>query len=180
MIIDEMKVNSSIALRLLVLEDSPIIYTAINENRTHLRKWLPFVDSTKSQKDTLSFVKSIVDDVERRQEIFTIWYKNEFAGLIGLKDFDYLNRKVEIGYWLTEKMTGKGIITLSVERIMHFIFDELELNRIQIKCGVGNISSSAVPKRLGFSFEGIERQGERHLSKYIDLEIYSFLREEWK
>lgn len=180
MIATELIVNSSIILKLLTIDDASVIYNAINENRGHLRKWLPFIDNTKSIKDTLSFVKSIVDDVERRQEIFTIWYKNEFAGLIGLKDFDYLNRKVEIGYWLIEKMTRKGIITQSVERIMQFIFEKLELNRIQIKCGVGNFLSAAVPKRLGFYFEGVELQGERHINKYIDLEIYSFLRRDWK
>lgn len=180
MIVNELIVNSNIELKILKIDDSSIIYHAIDENRTHLRKWLPFVDHTKSEKDTMSFVKSIVDDVERRQEIFTIWVQNEFAGLLGLKEIDYLNRKVELGYWLIEKMTGKGIITLSVERIMVFIFENLELNRIQIKCGVGNFSSSRVPKRLGFSFEGIERQGERHHNRFIDLEIYSLLRQEWK
>lgn len=179
MIINDIIVNKDIVLKLITLNDAEIVYNAINENRTHLRKWLPFVDTTRSVKDTHSFIKSIVDDVERRQEIFTIWYKNEFAGLIGLKDLDYLNRKTEIGYWLTEKMTQKGIITLSVQELLHFIFTELELNRVQIKCGVGNIASSNVPKRLGFTFEGIERQGERHYNKYLDLEIYSILLHEW-
>ena len=179
MIPNKLVVNSSIVLKELEIEDAPIIFNAIDSNRAHLRTWLPFVDSTKALKDTLSFVKSIVNDSERRQEIFTIWFKNEFAGLIGLKDCDYLNRKVEIGYWLTEPMTGKGIITQSVEEIMRFVFEKLELNRIQIKCGVGNSSSSAVPKRLGFSYEGIEKQGERHFNKYIDLEVYSFLRQDW-
>jgi len=180
MIVNELIVNSNIELKILTVDDSPIIYRAIDENRSHLRKWLPFVDHTKSEKDTLSFVKSIVDDVERRQEIFTIWYQNDFAGLLGMKEIDYLNRKVELGYWLIEKMTGKGIITLSVERIIVFTFEKMELNRIQIKCGVGNFLSSAVPKRLGFSLEGIEREGERHNNRFIDLEIYSLLRHEWK
>jgi ribosomal-protein-serine acetyltransferase len=179
MIFSELQVNQSISLRLLKQEDAQIIFQAIDENRPHLRKWLPFVDQTRSVKDTLSFTKSIVDDVERRQEVFTIWYKDEFAGLIGMKEIDYLNRKVELGYWLIEKMTHQGIVTLSVEKMMDFIFQKLQLNRIQIKCGVGNLSSSAIPKRLGYSLEGIERQGERHLSRYIDLEIYSILREDW-
>lgn len=179
MILNELKVNQYLMLQVLKDEDAPTIFRAIDENRPHLRKWLPFVDQTKTVKDTFAFVKSIVDDVERRQEVFTLWYNDEFAGLIGMKDIDYLNRKVELGYWLIEKMTHKGIITHSVEKMMEFIFVKLQLNRIQIKCGVGNHSSSAIPKRLGFSFEGIERQGERHVSHYIDLEIYSMLREDW-
>ncbi|MFA9391451.1 MAG: GNAT family N-acetyltransferase [Prolixibacteraceae bacterium] len=180
MIVNELIVSTSITMKLLKIKDASMIYHEIDQNRIYLRKWLPFVDSTRSVNDTLTFVKAIAEDVEHRQEIFTIWYQNEFAGLIGLKDFDFLNRKVEIGYWLIEKMTRKGIITQSVERIMTFLFEKMEINRIQIKCGVGNSASSAVPKRLGFEYEGIERQGERHRNKFIDLEIYSFLKENWK
>jgi ribosomal-protein-serine acetyltransferase len=177
--ITELNVNPDLILKILELADNQIIYNAIDQNRSYLRKWLPFVDMTLSENDTRSFVKSIVDDVERRQEIFTIWYKNGFCGLVGLKDIDYLNRKIEIGYWLIEKMTGKGIITQSVEKLISFIFETLEMNRIQIKCGVGNSKSSFIPKRLGFTFEGIERQGERHRSDYINLEVYSLLKKEW-
>jgi ribosomal-protein-serine acetyltransferase len=176
----ELIVDQSITLKNLAISDSQIIFNAIDQNRYHLRKWLPFVDMTRTEKDTLSFVKSIVDDVERRQEIFTIWLNNEFCGLLGLKDIDYLNRKIEIGYWLTEKMTGKGIMIRSVEKIIHFIFEKLEMNRVQIKCGVGNSKSSAIPKKMGFQFEGTERQGERHHVRYIDLEVYSLLKKEWQ
>lgn len=177
--ITELVVDPTITLKILELSDSTVIFNAIDQNRYFLRKWLPFIDMTRSEKDTLSFVKSIVDDVERRQEIFTIWYNNEFCGLVGLKDIDYLNRKIEIGYWMIEKMTGKGIMIRSVERIIRFIYEELEINRIQIRCGVGNDTSAAIPKKLGFLCEGIERQGERHHTKYIDLKVYSLLKVEW-
>lgn len=177
--ITELIVNDIITLKVLELADSQTIFNAIDQNRNHLHKWLPFVDMTRSENDSRSFVKSIVDDVERLQEIFTIWYNNDFCGLVGLKDIDYLNRKIEIGYWLTEKMTGKGIMIQTVEKIIEFIFENLEMNRIQIKCGVGNIKSSAVPKKVGFIFEGVERQGERHQNNYIDLEVYSLLKGEW-
>ncbi len=161
------------------IDDAETIFTAIDQNREHLSYWLPFVGQTKSVKDTYTFVKSIVDGIERRQEVFTAWHHDEFAGLIGLKDIDYLNRKLEIGYWLVKKMTGKGIVSRSVEKLIRYAFSELEMNRIQIKCGVGNYTSAAVPKRLGFVLEGIERQGERHISRYIDLEIFSLLKKEW-
>jgi ribosomal-protein-serine acetyltransferase len=177
--ITEIIINSEITLKILDLTDSQTIFNAIDQNRNHLRKWLPFVETTRSENDTRSFIRSIVDDVERRQEIFTIWFNNDFCGLVGLKDIDYLNRKIEIGYWLIEKMTGKGIMLQSVEKIIEFIFEILEMNRIQIKCGVGNVKSSAVAKKAGFIYEGIERQGERHQNNYLDLEVYSLLQKEW-
>lgn len=172
-------VGKSIVLSPIEIKNTQTIYDAIDRNRTFLRHWLPFVDATKSVQNTRAFVKSIVDNAEWRQEVFTINYNNEFAGLIGLKDIDYLNHKAEIGYWLIENMTGKGIATQSVEKLVSFCFRKMEMNRICIKCAVKNTPSSNIPKRLGFNFEGIERAGERNATSYFDLEVYSVLKNEW-
>jgi len=114
-----------------------------------------------------------------RDEVYVSWYKNEFAGLIGFKDIDRVNDKVEIGYWLIEKMTGKGIATAATRKMVNLAFRNMNMNRVQIKCGVGNLKSSAIPRRIGFLFEGIERNGERHNRSYINLEVFSLLRTEW-
>ncbi|MDA3878951.1 MAG: GNAT family protein [Prolixibacteraceae bacterium] len=172
-------VDKSIVLKPMEHDDAQTIFDAIDGNRVFLRRWLPFVDATKTVQDSRAFVKSIVDDAEWRQEVFTIWHNREFAGLIGLKDVDYLNCKLEIGYWLIEKMTGKGIMTQSAEQLISFCFSNMEVNRICIKCAVNNTASSNIPKRLGFTFEGVERNGERYGSRYLDLEVYSILRKEW-
>jgi ribosomal-protein-serine acetyltransferase len=70
-------------------------------------------------------------------------------------------------------------VTRSVERLCDFAFNELGINRIQIKCAVGNSASSNIPKRLGFIFEGIEREGELLSNGFFtDLEVYSKLKHE--
>lgn len=154
------------------------IYTAIDENRIYLRKWLPFIDQTRKLLDTEHFIKSVLSDHES-DDVYSIIYDGEFAGLIAYKDSDKMNHKTEIGYWLIEKMQGKGIITKSVSKLVDFAFRNLNMNRVQIKVAVGNHKSAAVPKRLGFVFEGIERDGEKHNSRYHNLEVYSFLKKDW-
>jgi ribosomal-protein-serine acetyltransferase len=167
-------------LERLSLSHVELIFNAINQNRKFLRKWLPFVDFTNKIVDTERFVRSILEKpTSSRDEVYVIWYKHEFAGLIGFKDTDRINDKIEIGYWLIEKMTGKGIATGAVRKMVNLAFRNLDMNRVQIRCGVGNDKSSAIPRRLGFQFEGIERAGERHNHHYIDLEVYSFLKSEW-
>ena len=76
-------------------------------------------------------------------------------------------------------MTGKGIASRSAKKMINIAFRNMNMNRVRICCGVGNNRSSAIPKKLGFTFEGIERDGEKHSGKYIDLEVYSLLRKEW-
>ena len=156
------------------------IFNAIDQNRKFLRKWLPFVDFTNKIIDTERFVRSILEKSSaNRDEVYVIWYNFEFAGLIGFKDIDRINDKIEIGYWLIEKLTGKGIATAATRKMVNLAFRNMEMNRVQIRCGIGNEKSSAIPRRLGFFFEGIERNGERHNHSYIDLEVFSLLKCEW-
>ncbi|MBI4220372.1 MAG: GNAT family N-acetyltransferase, partial [Chloroflexi bacterium] len=44
---------------------------------------------------------------------------------------------------------------------------------------VDNIRSRAIPERLGFTFEGVQRQAALVNGKYQDLAIYSLLASEW-
>jgi ribosomal-protein-serine acetyltransferase len=177
---EKLTINDNQFLEKLSISHVEGLFNAINQNRKFLRKWLPFVDFTNKVADTERFVRSILEKpVDKRDEVYVIWYKYEFAGLIGFKDADRINDKIEIGYWLTEKMTGKGIATLAVHKMVNLAFRNMDMNRVQIRCGVGNVKSSAIPRRLGFSFEGIERSGERHNHTYIDLEVFSLLKNEW-
>ena len=178
---NKLVVNKNVKLEKLKYSHAFQIFQAIDQNREFLSKWLPFVQQTYTQEDTEAFVRSVIaDNTDHREEIFVVWYGDYFAGLIGLKYTDHLNLKTEIGYWLVNSMTGKGIMTNSVKTLIDYIFSVMNMNRVQIKCGVGNDKSSAIPKRLGFKFEGIERDGEKHLTNYIDLEVYSLLRFEWE
>ncbi len=173
-----LKIDSEIQLRQLEKPDAVDIFNIINSERKHLGKWLPFVESTKEISHTASFVDVAVDASEEKFEyIFTIRKSDKFIGLIGFKCTDKINKKTEIGYWLSEKYQKQGIVTKSVRSLCGFAFNDLKLNRIEIKCATGNIPSKNIPKKLGFKLEGIERDGELLTGNiFTDLEIYSKLR----
>lgn len=174
---EHLRVNDAIRLEKANPSMAPVIFKTMDRDRDYLKTWLPFVDHTQQVSDTEKFLQSISSASEyRKNEIYSIWYREEFAGLIGFNDIDWLNRKAEIGYWLAKKMQGHGIVTASAGKLMKYAFQKLKLNRIQIKVAVGNVKSAAIPKRLGFMFEGVERSGEFHTNQYFDLEIYSRLK----
>ena len=173
-------VDDEINLRLLSLASAATIYESINSSRSHLREWLPFVDATKNVIETSDFIKSVLNSRNLKQDrIYEIWYKNNFAGLISFKEIDKLNNKVEMGYWLDAKITGKGIMVRSVKRLVSYAFKEMKMNRLKLKVAIGNTKSKAISQKTGFKFEGIEREGEFLNGKYHDLEIYSLLKKEW-
>lgn len=172
------KIDTEVELKQLELSDSMDIFKTIDNQREYLGKWLPFVAFTKEISDTTKFVDAVVNATKDKFEyVFTIRKSKEFVGLIGFNKTDKLNKKTEIGYWLSEKYQKQGIITKSVDKLCDFAFNEQGINRIQIKCAVGNTASKNIPKKLGFIFEGIERQGELLTGDfYTDLEIYSKLK----
>lgn len=174
------QVDDKLHLERININNATTIFTAINNNRQFLRKWLPFVDYTLSDDDTKSYITSVLKiPSNQRDEVYEIWFYHNFVGLIAFKETDYANLKTEIGYWIIEKMQGKGIVTKSVSTLINFAFRKLKLNRVQIKVAKNNSKSSAIPKRLGFSFEGIEREGEKHQNKFLDIEVYSLLKSDW-
>ena len=174
---EHFRINENIRLETLKMSMAAPIFQSIANNREFLGKWLPFVEHTHKLSDTEKFIKSVLHQPEKRRDIvYSIWYKEEFAGLIGFKETDWINKKTELGYWLTEKMQGKGIVSLCVKTLMNFAFTKLKLNRIQIKTACGNTKSASIPKKLGFIFEGIEREGELHRDRFFDLEVYSLVK----
>lgn len=160
--------------------DASAIYTIIDQERSYLEKWLPFVTLTNELKDTEAYIHSLVNAPNFVFEyVFTIRSNNKIIGMIGFVKTDIHNKKTEIGYWMSEHYQGKGIMTKSVNALINFAFETLAMNRIQIKCAVGNTPSSNIPKRLGYTFEGIERDGELQADgSFKDLEIYSLLKSE--
>lgn len=177
---EHIRVNDNIRLEAIKVSMASVIFETIDRDRNFLRKWLPFVDSTFRIADTELYLKSIIKQKKpKKEEIYSIWFKEEFAGLIGFKDTDWANSKTELGYWISQKMQGKGIVTLSAKELVKYAFRRMNMNRVQIKVGIGNVKSASVPKRLNFQFEGVEREGELHNNTFIDLEVYSLLKKEW-
>lgn len=175
---NRIRIDQDILLEEINLDHTLPIYNAICENKVFLQKWLPFVNHTKKPSDTEMFIKSVSENPNNKNQAYVIYYKDEFTGLISFKDTDLINFKTEIGYWIIEKMQGKGIITKAASKLIEMAYNTMNINRIQIKVAVGNHRSAAIPKRLNFTFEGIEREGEFHTNQFFDLEIYSLLKKE--
>ncbi len=171
-------VADDIELRLLSPDDAKYIFRTIDTERAYLREWLPFVDYTQKVEDSIEYVQSTLNSIEKQ---FGVYHCNTFVGLIGCNRTDMDNKRTEIGYWLSEKMQGKGIIIRSVYRLLAFAFNEWGMNRVQIRVAVDNVKSKKIPEKLGFYLEGIERDGELLVdNKFTDIAVYSLLKKEFQ
>jgi ribosomal-protein-serine acetyltransferase len=173
--------RAGLELRQMEERDAPVVFEGIDRDRADLRQWLAWVDGSKSLEDTLNFIRSEQAKHNTTGEIAAgIWSGQRFAGTIGTHAIDRLNRKVEIGYWLSKDFRGRGIMTDACRAVVRYAFRELELNRVEIRCATGNLASRAIPARLGFVHEATLKEAQLLYGTYHDLEIWRMLRKDYR
>lgn len=173
-------IQPGVELRLLEERHAPALFTRVDGEREYLRRWMPWVDSRSSEADIAAFIRSALEQfADNRGFSAGIWVDGSLAGVITLHKVDWLNRKGEIGYWVAREFQGRGVMTDATRAVTEHALVELELNRVEIQCAVANSKSSAIPKRLGFTHEGILREAQLLHGSYQDLEVYSMLRREY-
>jgi ribosomal-protein-serine acetyltransferase len=176
----KIKVDDTIVLELIDYPHAETLYQLVKVNRLHLREWLPWVDHMRSIDDFRKYINGSKQRYTSCTEVgYVILAKQVMIGRLGLYNIDLNNRSASIGYWLDQQWLGKGVITRSCKAVINAAFSHLHLNRIEIRAAVENYKSQAIPERLGFKKEGIIRQGEFVNHQFVDLYVYSLLKEEW-
>jgi ribosomal-protein-serine acetyltransferase len=175
------RIDESTELRTLEERDASVFYRLIENNRAYLREWLPWLDSTLSVDDERMFIRlAQTQYMENRAMTCGIWDRGEAVGTISYHPVDWVNRKVEIGYWLGADFQGRGLMTKACTALIEYAFNRLLLNKVEIRCAIGNLKSCAIPQRLGFRQEGTIRQGEWLYDHFVDLNLYGLLTNEWR
>ena len=168
-------------LKVLEVRHASVVYEAVERNREYLGRWLPWVDKTHSVDDVEAFIKMSLEQFAANQGFAAgIFRGPECIGTVGFHRVDWFNKKVEVGYWLEEASQGKGIITEGCRAALDHAFREWGLNRVEIHCAAGNDKSCAIPKKLGFQFEGVRREGQILNGTPVDINVYSLLAREWR
>jgi ribosomal-protein-serine acetyltransferase len=167
-------------LRLLQISDADELFMLIDANRTYLKAWLPWLDSTISSVNTRDFIQSTLQQfADNRGFVAAICYEQSIVGIIGYNQINWQNRIGYIGYWLAEAYQGKRLMTSSCKAIVDYGFGVKNLNRLVIACASGNKRSRAIPERLGFIHESTTRDAEWLYDHFVDHEVYVQLHRDW-
>ena len=175
-------VSPGVELRSVREEHAEALFALTQKNRERLRRWLPWVDRTRSVEDVRFFInhQAMPQYNENRGVHAGIWVEGKLAGSAGCHPIDWANRSTSIGYWLDADFEGRGLVTQCCAVLLDYLFHDMGLHRVEIRCGTGNHRSCAVPERLGFTREGIARHAEWVAGRFHDLYVWSMLAEEWQ
>lgn len=159
-------------LRKITLEDAKDMYTyASNEEVTKYVTW----DKHSSLSDTIDFINKFLPQYDAP---WGIQHKENgrFIGTVHFVWWQPEHKSAEIGYVLSKEYWGKGLITEAARTVITFGFESMNLVRIQARCFLENIGSERVMKKLGMSFEGINRKVMYVKGNHKDLKMYSILK----
>ena len=105
---------------------------------------------------------------------------DELYGLISLTGIDQLNQCAELHLMIGDiAKRGKGVGTFAVKEILHHAFYNLNLHRIELSALATNTVSCRLYEKCGFKMEGTKRKVVFKNGEYIDMHMYSILREEY-
>ncbi len=177
----QLKVSGEIELKLLDETHAEALFARVENNRSILREWLPWLDINRSPEDSKTFIRASLDGFKAGKTLVAgIWYREQLAGVMGFNTIDRRNKNASIGYWLGNEFQKLGIATQACRALIEYGFKELKLHRIEIACATGNLKSQAIPKRLGLKEEGRARETEWLYDHFVDHIQYAVLANEWK
>ena len=102
----------------------------------------------------------------------------ELLGSIGLMNFDWPERKAEIGYWVAKEARRRGVGTRALVLLSRWAIEQLGLERIELTASPRNAASLALARRAGFTREGTLRRFRYRHGEREDLVMYSLLPED--
>ena len=196
----------NVKIRPIQRGDGAVLFAAIEENRSHLREWLPWLDSMQTIGDIenvcerMAVNSTLVDpsttnntssaegetlqegDVKRakRKPLTSldcmILVNNVVAGTLGFNYLDYEKRFGYIGYWLSKRLEGNGIMTLCTEKLVEYGFLELELDHVLIAVAKDNLKSRRIPEKRLEGFQMLEWVKDTQMLYGKEVEMVTYIK----
>lgn len=105
---------------------------------------------------------------------------DDIIGLVSLIKIDQMNQSAEFHIMIGGKQNrGKGAGIFAVKEILHHAFLNLNLQRIELTVNEDNTSAIHLYEKVGFVREGMKRNARFKNGKFINMHLYSILRDEF-
>ncbi|MFT3744900.1 MAG: GNAT family protein [Pyrinomonadaceae bacterium] len=176
----ELDLGNRVVVRNFKDSDAEDIFATVHRNIDHLH-FMHWIKPDYSLNDAFEFLERSKNNAEKGESLsLGIFADDAFIGSIGFVHFEMAARRTEIGYWIDAAFEGTGVISRACERLIDYAFNDLGMNRIEIRCSAENMRSAAIPKRFGFKKEAHLRQQELRQGRLHDFLIFGLLRSEWE
>ena len=108
-----------------------------------------------------------------------IWYDGQFAGqLTVFRIAGEPLRSAEVGYWVDQRLAGRGIAPTALALATDHCFGAMRLHRLEAGIQPENLASRRTVEKLGFRAEGVRERQVRIDGAWRDHICYAITAEE--
>ncbi|MGG0657872.1 GNAT family N-acetyltransferase [Rummeliibacillus pycnus] len=174
-----MKLESErLYLRPICIEDARDILNATKDEE------IRYMTGTKT-KFTLEQIRAHIERIneDTTRYDFAICLKSTDKMIGELSILDIIEEDRKAGFRISMNsiaLTGNGYGTEAIKRIIHFVFKELGLNRLQLEVFSHNPRGIRVYEKVGFKKEGVLRQALYYNGTYSDEIIMGMLKSDFE
>lgn len=167
-------------LRRYVIEDADAMYKnwASDSEVTKFLTWQPHSSVDVSRGIIENWLKEYSDEKYYQWAIVLKDNGNEPIGDISVVHMNEDISMVHIGYCLGRAWWRRGIMSEALKAVMDFMFDTVEVNRVESRHDPMNPNSGKVMQKCGMKYEGTLRSADRNNQGICDACYYVLLRSE--
>ena len=96
-------------------------------------------------------------------------------GSVAINQVSQLNQMANLGYWVREGYTGRGIAALAARAAASFAFSRTGLTRLEIVAQAGNLRSQRVAEKAGATLECLARNRLVFHGEPRDAKVFSLV-----
>lgn len=101
-------------------------------------------------------------------------------GLVSLVSINYMNQSAEFHIMIGDKENqGQGMGTFAVNEMLKHAFYNMNLQRVELTVLEDNERARHLYEKCGFVYEGRKRQAKFKNGRFLDMLLYSILRQEY-
>lgn len=171
--------TNRLVLREITPEDAESIFNYLSDKEVMKYYGLEPFQSVNDALDEISWYQSIRENNTGIRWGITLKGKDEVIGSCGFLNIIPQHYRSDIGFELSKDYWGQGIAQESIEAIIKYGFEQLNLQRIQALIEPPNEASQKLVERQGFIKEGLLRNYEFTSGKFDNLYMYSLLKEDF-
>ena len=167
-------------LRRYVIEDADAMYKnwASDSEVTKFLTWQPHSSVEVSRGIIENWLKEYSDEKSYQWAIVLKDNGNEPIGDISVVHMKEDISMVHIGYCLGRAWWRRGIMSEALKAVTDFMFDTVEVNRVESRHDPMNPNSGKVMQKCGMKYEGTLRSADRNNQGICDACYYALLRSE--
>lgn len=155
---------------------------AVLESLESLRPWMIWAQRPPTVDENEAWIREVAAEyLTRRAMHMHMWCREtgEFVGGVGFHRVVWSVPCMEHGYWCRDAFVGRGLVTEAVRYLTAWVFEELEAERVEIRCDARNVRSIAVAERAGFRREAVLRRSLRGVDGTLrDTLVFARFRED--